>query len=227
MKTIEPRPLLQTLAGQVLVVEDDPYFGEQLIRVIQQIRPHFQVLVCPTGSGAFRTLEDPGCRLNLALVDVGLPDMSGLEVIRAVTQRFEDLPVLVISVLTSERTLMEAIRAGAQGYILKGERDDVLAQSIREVLDGHFPISPLMARALFKLAGSPLAPSERESFQMTAREHETLKYLSQGYSYKEISHLMKIELPTVQTNVRKVYRKLGVNSRISAVIKARSVGLIA
>ena len=219
-------PSQPPLSGKILVVEDNPAFAKQICGLLTRTRSRHEVVSCPTGKEALDVLDQPRVRLNLALVDLGLPDMSGLEVIRAVRRRFDEVPILVISVITSERSLLEAIRAGARGYILKGETEDALAKSIEDVLAGNYPISPLLARTLFKMAGSPDGQIDPQEFRLSPRELETLTLLSRGHSYKDVAQLMNIGLSTVQSNVRGLYRKLEVNSQTQAITKARESGLI-
>lgn len=214
------------LSGKILVVEDNPAFAKQICGLVTRIRSSYEVISCPTGKEALDVLDQPRVRLNLALVDLGLPDMSGLEVIRAVRRRFDEVPILVISVITSERSLLEAIRAGARGYILKGETEDALSKSIEDVLAGNYPISPMLARTLFKMAGSPNGQVDSRELRLTPRQLQTLTLLSRGHSYKDVAKLMNIGLSTVQSNVRGLYQKLEVHSQTQAITKARESGLI-
>lgn len=132
---------------------------------------------------------------------------------------------MVITVLSSEHSLLSAIRAGASGYLLKGEAEESIGRSIKEMLNGHCPISPALARSLFRIAGAP-QETAAASFALTARERETLQLLSKGRSYADVAALMGVALSTVQFNVRSIYRKLEVHSQMQAVSKARDSGLI-
>ena len=146
----------------------------------------------------------------------------------AAHRRFKDAMILVISVVASEKSVIDAIRVGARGYIQKGDSSIAITQAIKDLLNGSFPISPSLARSLFKLAGSPIVVDNNEEveFCLTAREIETLKIIGQGYSYTETASLMGIKLSTVQTNIRNIYRKLEVKKQSLAIGKARKAGLI-
>lgn len=145
--------------------------------------------------------------------------------IRALRKRFSEQPVLVVSSIAAERSVLEAIRAGASGYMLKDGDAAVIAQGIRQVLEGNSPISPSLARHLFKLAGSPRVGQE-EQMGLTHKELEALRHLGRGCSYAETASLMGVGVSTVQTHVRGLYRKLGAHSKTQAVVKARENGLI-
>lgn len=209
----------------VLLVEDNPLFRQLVQNAIDGIGLKGQVLECASGSEALELLEQPQTRLDLALIDLGLPDIGGIEVIQAVRRRFAEIPIMVISVISSERTVLAAIRAGAQGYILKGDSAISIGQAIEDVLQGNYPISPALARSLFKLAGFP---SDRStiSFDLSRRELETLKFIARGNSYEQTAKLMGIAVSTVQSNIRNLYRKMEVRSQVQAVSKAREIGLI-
>jgi DNA-binding NarL/FixJ family response regulator len=212
-------------ARNVLLVEDNPLFQQSIRLAVQKAGLTGQILACATGSEAMELLEKAQTRLDVALVDIGLPDMSGIDVIYAIRRRFEDIPIMVISVISSERTLLAAIRAGAKGYILKGASEGAISKAIQDVLLGNYPISPALARGLFRLAGAPREASASE-FNLSRRELETLQLIAKGNSYDQVASLMGIALSTVQSNIRNLYRKLEVRSQVQAVSKARDAGLI-
>lgn len=213
------------VARNVVLVEDNPAFRLLIGEAIRLIGLKGNIKECATGTAVMDLLEQPQTRLDLALVDLGLPDMGGIEVIQAIRRRFREIPILVISVLSSERSVLTAIRAGASGYILKGESAQSIGQAILEVLQGNYPISPSLARTLFKLAGAPTGKSDI-SFSLSPRELETLQSIALGNSYEETAVVMNIGVSTVQSNIRNLYRKLEVRSQVQAVTKARDAGLI-
>ena len=213
------------VARNVVLVEDNPAFRLLIGEAIRHIGLKGNITECATGTAVMDLLEQPQTRLDLALVDLGLPDMGGIEVIQAIRRRFSEIPILVISVLSSERSVLTAIRAGASGYILKGESAQAIGQAILEVLQGNYPISPSLARTLFKLAGAPTGKSAI-SFSLSPRELETLQSIARGNSYEQTAVVMNIGVSTVQSNIRNLYRKLEVRSQVQAVTKARDAGLI-
>ena len=160
------------------------------------------------------------------LVDLGLPDIDGIEVISVARRFCANAPIMVITSISSEATLIAAIRAGAQGYISKRDFGVALNLAITNVLKGNYPISPSFARTLFLMAGAPNDANNEKKFKLSPRETETLMHISRGYSYAEVATLMGIALSTVQSNIRIIYRKLDTNSQMQAVAKAREAGLI-
>ena len=134
------------------------------------------------------------------------------------------LPILVVSVISAESSVLSAIRAGACGYILKGDSEAAMAQAMRESLNGNYPISPALARYLFKLAGGRDKPSDLAG--LTRKELELLQWIARGKSYAEAARSMGVSVATVQTHIRNLYRKLDVHSQVQAVTKAQHQGLI-
>lgn len=211
---------------QVLVVEDDPSFQRSIADAVLQLGAHWQVHGFRTGAEALDCCHDPAACLDLALVDLGLPDIDGIDVIRAIHERFPAVPILVISVVSTETRVLTAIRAGALGYILKGDSSISMTRAIEQIMEGNYPISPKLARYLFKLAGRGPAAGVPELPRLTSKETELLQHLASGKSYGQAGEAMGVALSTVQTNIRNLYRKLGVHSQTQAVSRAREHGLL-
>ena len=150
---MQPLPPLQ-----VLLVEDDLVFQDGLRQVFAQMPGDWEIHAVQKGADALQVLADLQTDLALALVDIGLPDMSGIDVIAAVRSQFADVPILVATSFQTEDAFLDAVRAGATGYLLKGEAVLSLTHSIRLVLQGQYPVSPTLARSLFKLAKLPSPP---------------------------------------------------------------------
>ena len=218
---------LPVLAKSILLVEDSPLYQKQITDAIIEACPGGLVTVCSTGAEALEMLgkKSTPC-FDLVLVDLGLPDISGIAVIRAARQRFSKVPIMVISTISTESSLIESIRAGARGYILKRDAGIAMSNAIQSVLQGNYPISPSLAHSLFKMAGAPGDAKVTDSFKLSRRETETLLHISRGQSYAEVAKLMGIGLSSVQSNIRILYRKLEVNTQMQAVVKARHAGLI-
>jgi DNA-binding NarL/FixJ family response regulator len=214
---------------RVLLVEDNHLHIQQITSAVNTRCPQSLLWPCQTGAEALALLVRSDLQFDLILVDIGLPDMSGLAVVEAAFKRQNQAPIMVITNIKAESNVINAIRAGAKGYILKSDSLESISQSIIDVLEGNYPISPAIARSVFKMVGSPetaQSNDEDHPLGLSPRETETLKYLSFGYSYAEVAELMGVKLSTVQSNIRIVYRKLEANSQMQAVAKARSAGLI-
>jgi DNA-binding NarL/FixJ family response regulator len=208
----------------VLLVEDDLVFQDTFRRVFARLGGDWKIHAHQTGGGALQAIDGASHRFELALIDIGLPDITGVEVIARLHQRFADLPILVTTVFSGEETFLSAIRAGARGYLLKGDSDLQLAQAIEQIMRGEYPVSPALARHLFRLAGSSHAPSP--SIKLSPRELELLQWLSKGDSYASCAEKMGISFSTVQTHIRNMYRKLDVSNQRQAIHKAQSSGLL-
>lgn len=208
----------------LLIVEDDPAFEELLTKAAQQLAQAARVERHQTAFGALDSIRRDGSPFDLALIDLGLPDLSGVELIRRIRARFPDLPILVVSVISAERSVLAAIRAGARGYILKDDSVAAMSEAMREAINGNYPISPSLARYLFKLAGAQDKPADLSG--LTRKELELLQQLARGHSYGEAARAMGVSVATVQTHIRNLYRKLDVHSQVQAVTKAQNQGLI-
>lgn len=211
----------------VLLVEDDPTFSSQMMSAVSELDPDWQVVACQSAQQAIDFIEIPENHVDLALVDLGLPDQDGTEVIRQIRARFQESHIMVISVIAAEQRVLSAIRAGAQGYILKEEQPEAITFAIGQVIQGNYPISPALARCLFKLAGAPSDPSSgRVAIKLSPKETLLLQLISQGMSYVEAAQRMGVATSTVQSHIRNLYRKLDAHSQVQAVNKAREHGLI-
>ena len=211
----------------VLLVEDDPPTREHLA---QAIVDHAQLELC----GAAATLADGQRRLaestpDVLLTDLGLPDGSGIELIRA-ARALDPAPLpMVITVFGDERSVITALEAGAIGYLLKDGNAEQIGGAVMELIGGGAPISPPIARYLLRrFQPQPSAPPTHAEPppQLTAREHEVLSLIAKGFSFPEIAGLLKISAHTVTTHVRHIYRKLEVGSKNAAVYEAVQLGLL-
>ncbi len=207
-----------------LIVEDDPTFEASMRSAIANLGNGWESICFRNASDGLRYLDSPDARVDLALVDIGLPDISGIEVVGRVREKHPQAPIMVVSVISAERSVLAAIRAGARGYVLKEDSTTEIADALRQTLQGNYPISPALARYLFKLAGS--SDRAADLAELTPKELELLKHLSRGRSYAEAGKEMEIAISTVQTHIRNLYRKLDVHSQVQAVTRAQDRGLI-
>jgi len=214
-------------AFSALLVEDDGVYQDTFDEVFAAMAGRWQLQAVRDGASALKVLEASPRGFDLALIDIGLPDMPGTEVIAAVRKRFAAVPILVITTFQSERTFLDAVRAGANGYLLKNETALSIGQSIELVLQGQYPVSPSMARHLFKMAESQtltgaladVAEQQPDLSKISAREWELLQLIAQGHSYARCAELMHVSLSTVQSHIRNTYRKLEVKNHRQAMNK--------
>ena len=218
--------MLDPAVKHILLVEDDVGFQRIFQRVFAMLEGAWQIHAVEDGAGALKALQASTHSFSLALVDIGLPDMSGIDVIAAAHRRFAGLPILVNTAFSDEDTFLSAIRAGARGYLLKGDAEMMLRDSIRRVLQGENLVSPSFVKILFRTAGAPPALNSPNRFHLSPRELALLQYIANGNSYAECATVMKITLSTVQTHIRNMYSKLEVRNQRQCIRKARSSGFL-
>ena len=218
------------LPTTVLIVEDEPEF---MRRFSEAVRGDPELVLVGTAStlragiGLLDTL-----RPDVVLLDLGLPDGSGVEVIRHATQGPCSCDVLVVTMFGDDQHVLESIEAGAAGYLLKDSVAASIVSSIRELRAGGSPISPGIARRIlerFRLTLCPRAVAgagKPAVSPLTERETELLRLTAKGLSFDTISEIMGISPHTVVAHVRKIYRKLAVHSRGEAVYEATQLGLL-
>lgn len=213
---------------RVLLVEDDPPTRGHLARAVEA-HPDLALLGAAgsVAEGRAALESDPP---DVLLTDIGLPDGSGIELIRAIRSLAPEVPAMAITALGDEKTVIAAIEAGAAGYLLKDGNHAEIGEAVMELLAGGSPISPSIARyvlrRLQKEATEPVAAAAADAPKLTGREHEILSLIAKGFSFPEIAELLGISAHTVTTHVRHIYEKLEVGSRGSAVYEAVNLGLI-
>lgn len=171
---------------------------------------------------------------DVLLVDLGLPDGSGIDVIRAAHAKWPGCGIMVSTAFGDEMHVMQSLEAGAAGYLLKDSAAHSMVTEIRNIYQGGSPISPLIARQIlmrFWQPGKPILETEELSLEksrvvLSAREQEVLQFITKGFTSDEIAGLMSVSRHTVQTFVRRIYSKLQVNSKTEAIYEARSQGLL-
>jgi len=216
--------------SRVLIVEDDVAFRDRFGAILAK-DPAFDV-IASVGTGADGLAMLDLHKPDILLVDLGLPDLSGIEVIRHASRTLPNCECMVVTVFGDEEHVLASIEAGASGYLLKDASEESFLSSIRELIAGGSPISPIIARRLLKRfqpdpTPAKSAPAVTESdVSLSDREREILLLASKGYNYPEMGKLMGISPHTVTSHVKKIYRKLAVHSRGEAVFEAHRMGLI-
>jgi DNA-binding NarL/FixJ family response regulator len=224
----------------VVVVEDDLFFVRAFSAAIEGAADLRLQGVAHNCRQARVLLDQPAA--DVMLVDLGLPDGPGLDIIRAAQTHWPQCHVMVSTVFGDEAHVIQSLEAGAAGYLLKDSSPERITEEIRSVLAGGSPISPLIARRLLtrfrhalaaESAPAPLlartpsaAPVMVDHVRLSPRERQVLEYISKGFSYEEIAALMAVSRNTVLSFVRRIYSKLKVRSQLEAVHEARSQGLL-
>jgi DNA-binding NarL/FixJ family response regulator len=178
---------------------------------------------------------------DVVLLDLGLPRMSGIDVTRVVKTELPRTEVLIFTIFDEEDKVLEAVQAGASGYLLKGTPADKMVEAIKEVSQGGTVIQPSLARRLLRHfrvpeAGgaappaapvpSPGIPAEPEGKKLSARETEILQLIAKGVSNSEAASMLTLSKATIRTHLEHIYRKLEVTNRVEAVTEGLRKGLI-
>lgn len=163
---------------------------------------------------------------QVLIVDLGLPDGSGLELIAEARRIDAAINILVLTVFGDEQKLVRAIERGARGYLLKDEPTIGLVDAIEQLRAGGAPMSPAIARHLVARLLRGEAPPEVSEGLLTAREVDVLKLAAKGYNHAEVARLLDISAHTVASYTRRIYEKLEVRSRAEAIYEAQRLGLL-
>ncbi len=208
---------------RIAVVEDDQAALDR-VNAALAVDPGLVVTSVARNVADGRRLVEAG-GYDVLLCDLGLPDGSGISLIRLSAQMHPKSDVIVITIFAEQEKVLESIKAGARGFLLKDDRFEQCAEGIREIRRGGSPISPSIARQLLK-EFQPQAAGKELAELLSKREAEVLNLLARGFSFVEIGDLLKISRSTVATHVKNIYQKLEVNSRSEAVFEASSLGII-
>ena len=233
MQTLD-EPMSDTAPGsdtRIYLIEDDPTILQFLQQTLLQ-RPHWRLLG-HSASLAHARQHAAGAGANVFLVDLGLPDGRGEELLRLLSRELPETELLVFTVFGEESRLVGALEAGATGYVLKGCTGEELLAAIEQIREGGAPISPLLARLLlrqFRSVAESLpvlrAGDLASGVLLSERETEVLKLVAQGYVNKEIASKLQISPGTVSTHIKNLYRKLSVHTRVQVVRVAQERGLL-
>ena len=222
--------LTQATPTRILVVDDDDAFRESVCAAIA--RDDGMVLAAQVNSVAAAREAIRHGDFEVALIDLGLPDGNGIDLILEISRTLPDVDIMVVTVFGDEAHVLASIEAGATGYLLKRSLTDTLGETVRELRAGGSPISPVIARQLlhrFK-RDTPESPQRAAAVVddggLSEREREVLLFIAKGFTVGEIANMLHLSAHTVATHVKHIYRKLAVHSRTEAVFEAGRMGLL-
>ena len=213
---------------RVALVEDDVNFQNALIAAIDAAPDMALLWVAGTKAQGLQMLDQVVA--DVLLVDLGLPDGSGIDVIRAGHLQWADCNIMVCTTFGDEMHVMRSLEAGASGYLLKDSTPHNMTEEIRSLHGGGSPISPMIARQIltrFRHAGPAQPVVDKQHAALSMREKEVLQHITKGFTSEEIAVLLSVSRHTVLTYVRRIYAKLEVNSKTEAIYEARNQGLLA
>ena len=211
---------------KLLVIDDHTLFRAGLKSLLE--RRKIDVFEAGDGEAGIALLARE--EFEIILLDLRMPDMSGLEVLHWLRQARIKPPVVMLSTSSEEKDLIESLRLGAQGYLLKDMDPDDLVKSLRNVLDGETVVAPDLTRVLASAVQKEVTSSNSHTFQsvrdvLTSREMDVLKDITKGWSNKIIARDLGITDGTVKLHVKSILRKLNVHSRVEAAVIAVEEGL--
>jgi DNA-binding NarL/FixJ family response regulator len=212
---------------RVAIVEDDPTMRTRLTDAINKTDGMAVAASASSFSDGLGIIEAGG--YDVLLCDLGLPGGSGIDLISAETSKGRDTDILVITLFGEQSKVLDSIRAGARGYLLKDETIEDCVAAIAEIRRGGSPISPIIARQLLgQITGksNPKMVLQPMVSPMSEREFEVLNLLARGFSYQECAGILMVSVNTIGTHVKNIYRKLAVNSRAEAIFEASSQGFL-
>ena len=206
----------------VLIVEDYKDTREWLSRVLAKAFEQVDITTASTLEAAQKYIRQEN--FNLALVDINLPDGNGTELIRELTEKFPSTYRIVITIFDDDQHIFSALQAGAHGYLLKDQSEELLVDLLQGILNGQPPISHAVARRILQYFHRQGIDERRAN--LTGREEEVLILVAKGFTRQEISSHLKISANTTSGYIKNIYQKLNISSRAEATIEAARLGLV-
>jgi DNA-binding NarL/FixJ family response regulator len=212
---------------RIFVVEDQPTLLKNLVKVLGTFPELELVGTAPDGETAVEDIVR--VRPQLVLLDLELPGFNGIEVTKRVKRRAPEVEILILTSFEDEQKVYEAIQAGASGYLVKRVGPEKIRSSIRDVMEGGTVLEPIIAKKFwnyFQSVQAKPAQKPENPWELTPMEFDVLRYVAKGLSNAEVGHVMTLERRTVRTHLSHIYRKMGVNSHVEAVVLALRAGSV-
>jgi DNA-binding NarL/FixJ family response regulator len=212
---------------RILIVDDHALVRRGMNYVVKEGFPDADVVEAESSAAALEALRTGG-KVDMALVDVRMPDLDGLELLRAIKTEWAELPVIMLSTYENAPYVKRALADGAAGYLLKDATPEDLSQAINVAMSGSGNVlSPRVIQNLFEDQESSNASSNgrRSEYSLTQREHDILALLAEGRSNREIAGALYLSEKTVKAHLAAIFRKLGVTNRTQAAMMAVQMGV--
>jgi DNA-binding NarL/FixJ family response regulator len=207
---------------RLVLIEDDPGVRAAVRELLSQASAAPYACVGEAGTLAEARALCARTRPDVLLLDLGLPDGNGTDLLREIRAQNLGSVALVLTVFGDDGHVFEALRAGAAGYLLKDDIPARLLSSLEELVAGGAPMSPSIARLVLRSFAAP----EAAATILTPREHEVTELLAQGMTYTEVGTMLGVTTNTVRTFIRAIYEKLQVSSKTAAVREAMRLGIV-
>jgi DNA-binding NarL/FixJ family response regulator len=212
---------------RILIVDDHALVRRGMSYVVKEGFPDADVVEADSSAAALDVMRNGGC--DMALVDVRMPDLDGLELLRAIRADWPDVPVIMLSTYDNAPYVKRALADGAAGYLLKDATPEDLAQAINVAMSGSGNVlSPRVIQNLFEDQEASLGSngqSRRNEYSLTQREHDILALLAEGRSNRDIAQRLYLSEKTVKAHLAAIFRKLGVTNRTQAAMMAVQMGV--
>ncbi len=202
---------------KILLIDDHRLFREGLEGLLQRRSIEVLAAVGDGEQGVVLALE---LQPDIVLLDMRMPDMDGISVLKQLKQRQQDMPVVMLTTSTSEQDLLDALKFGADGYLLKDMEPDALVTALRDIHAGETVVAPHLTSVLVRFIQGDMAPPQAQwpFSELTPRESEILTLIAEGQGNKLIARNLGISYGTVKLHVKAVLRKLDVHSRVEAAV---------
>lgn len=214
-----------------LIVEDIATTGQWLQGMLQEAFDGIQTVHCSSCQQAREFMQTAS--INLALLDINLPDGSGIDLVRCIRQRCPDAYVVITTIFDDEEHILRALKAGAHGYLLKDSPPQVFIQKLQGILNGDPPISPSVSRQILRhfAERESINPAQPPTLHpdvryLSQREQEVLTLVAKGLSRNEVAAHLELSGNTVARYIRDIYQKLDISSRAEATMEACRMGLV-
>ena len=210
---------------QILLLEDLPEIRAWLKTLALQVFPDAQISEASRIHDALELVS--AMRFDVAMVDLGLPDGSGVEVVQALREKQPDVQSVVVTIHDDDEHLFPALQAGAYGYILKEQPRELITEQLQRISQGEPPLSPSIARKVIRHFAEQAKPAVNAmpDVALTERESEVLLRVAKGFTLPEIGVQLGLSRHTIADYVKQIYRKLNVSSRAEAALEAQRLGL--
>jgi len=209
----------------ILLLEDLPEIRTWLKALVMQVFPAAQIVECARVYDALAQVSAQ--KFDLALIDLGLPDGTGVDVVSALRESQPEALSVIVTIHDDDDHLFPALQAGAYGYILKEQSRELITEQLQRISQGEPPLSPSIARKVIAYFAAQAKPQANAlpHVQLTERESEVLLRVAKGFTLPEIGVQLGLSRHTIADYVKQIYRKLNVSSRAEAALEAQRLGL--
>lgn len=212
---------------KIAIVDDNRFLIQSIKEKLSFFEEVHLEFIAQSGKELLQKLEETS-HVELLLMDIEMPEMNGIEATRAVKKKYPHIKIIMLTVFDNDEHIFNAIKAGADGYLLKDINPHMLFNGIVETLNGGAAMNPSIALKTLKLLRNPIHFDEKnaEQVNLSAREVTVLEQLAQGLSYTLIAENLFLSPSTVRKHIENIYKKLQVHSKLEAVQKAQRNNLI-